>query len=88
MDDPPAPIDPAANPELVGHEAAERQFLDAWNAGRLAHAWLIAGPRGIGKATLAYRIARFVLASGGAAGPALFGPAAPETLARAVTGSG
>ncbi len=68
--------DPAANPLLVGHAAAERAFLDAWNAGRPAHAWLLCGPRGIGKATLAYRIARFVLSGGGEGG--LFG--APESL--------
>ncbi|MCA0424672.1 MAG: DNA polymerase III subunit delta' [Proteobacteria bacterium] len=47
---------------LIGHEAAEREFLDAYRAGRLHHAWLIGGPEGIGKATLAYRIARFLLA--------------------------
>ena len=71
----------------MGQEAAERTVLDAWNAGRMPHAWLITGPRGVGKATLAYRIARFVLAEGGkgAAEPGLFGdalPAAPpQTLA-------
>ncbi len=65
---------PAANPHLLGHAAAEQAFLDAWHSGRLAHAWLICGPRGIGKATLAYRIARFVLAGGGQGG--LFGGSA------------
>ncbi len=48
---------------LFGHAAAQRQFLDAFNAGRPHHAWLIAGPEGIGKATLAWRIARFLLAA-------------------------
>jgi DNA polymerase-3 subunit delta' len=47
---------------LVGHEEAERALLDAYRHGRLPHAWLIGGPAGIGKATLAYRMARFVLA--------------------------
>jgi DNA polymerase-3 subunit delta' len=47
---------------LFGHAAAERAFLDAFSAGRLHHAWLLGGPEGIGKATLAYRIARFLLA--------------------------
>jgi len=56
------PFAPRRNPELVGHEAAENILLDAWNSGRLPHAWLITGPKGIGKATLAYRFARFVLA--------------------------
>ncbi|MFQ5773144.1 MAG: DNA polymerase III subunit delta' [Kiloniellaceae bacterium] len=71
---------PRANPDLLGHEAVERTLLRALRSGRLPHAWLITGPRGIGKATLAYRFARFVL-SGGAEGQggALFG-AAPEGL--------
>jgi DNA polymerase-3 subunit delta' len=45
-----------------GHEAAERQLLDAYRSGRMPPAWLIGGPEGIGKATLAWRLARFVLA--------------------------
>jgi len=56
------PFAPRRNPDLVGHEAAENILLDAWNSGRLPHAWLFTGPKGIGKATLAYRFARFVLA--------------------------
>ncbi|MDX7954035.1 DNA polymerase III subunit delta', partial [Lichenihabitans sp. Uapishka_5] len=47
---------------LVGHAAAERRLLDAYRDGRLHHAWLIGGPAGIGKATLAWRFARFLLA--------------------------
>ena len=47
---------------LFGHEDAERALLDSYQSGRIAHAWLIGGPPGIGKATLAYRLARFVLA--------------------------
>jgi DNA polymerase-3 subunit delta' len=75
--DEPGPAAPRANPLLLGHEAAERRLADAFAGGRLAHAWLIAGPRGIGKATLAYRFARFVLAGGGAGDGGLFaaGPA-------------
>ena len=57
-------LQPRENPDLIGHEAAEAVFLAAWRGGRLPHAWLIAGPEGIGKATLAYRIARFVLSGG------------------------
>ena len=38
---------PRFTPQLVGHEAAERGFLEAWNGGRLAHAWMITGPRGL-----------------------------------------
>jgi DNA polymerase-3 subunit delta' len=47
---------------LHGHEAAEQAFLAAFRSGRIPHAWLIGGEPGIGKATLAYRMARFVLA--------------------------
>jgi DNA polymerase III subunit delta' len=64
--------------ELIGHAGPERMLLDAWNSGRLAHAWLLCGPKGIGKATLAYRFARFVLAGGGEGG-GLFG-GGPESL--------
>ena len=48
---------------LVGHERAEAEMLSAYREGRLAHAWLIGGKEGIGKATLAWRFARFVLAN-------------------------
>ncbi len=74
---------PRRNPDLTGHDEAERTLLDAWASGRLPHAWLIGGPPGIGKATLAFRFARFVLAQGPAeAGAGLFGaPPPPATLA-------
>ncbi len=61
---PPAPP-PRENPDLWGHEAAEEIFLACWRAGRMPHAWLITGPRGVGKATLAFRCARFLLAQQG-----------------------
>ena len=47
---------------FFGHRGAEQAFADAAAAGRLHHAWLIGGPEGIGKATLAYRVARYLLA--------------------------
>ena len=47
---------------LFGQEAAERGFLAAEATGRLHHAWLLTGPRGVGKATLAWRIARHLIA--------------------------
>ena len=56
--------EPRANPALLGQESAEQAFLAAWQSGRLAHGWVLSGPRGIGKETLAFRIARHVLASG------------------------
>lgn len=54
-------LQPRANPRLFGHATAEAAFRRAALSGRLPHAWLIAGPPGIGKATLAYRLARRVL---------------------------
>ena len=54
---------------LLGHEAAEKTMLAAYQSGRLHHAWLLAGPRGIGKATLAWRFARFLLSGEGEGGP-------------------
>jgi DNA polymerase-3 subunit delta' len=53
---------PRATTELFGHALAEATLLAAYRSGRVPHAFLIAGPLGIGKATLAYRMARFVLA--------------------------
>lgn len=47
---------------FFGHEDAEAAILDAYRSGRMPHAWLIGGIAGIGKATLAYRFARFALA--------------------------
>ena len=52
---------------IVGQDRAVRQFLDAWQTRRLHHAWLLAGPRGVGKASFARAAARRVLAD--AAGP-------------------
>src|SRR5262245_31586145 len=48
--------------KLAGHEAAERMLAQTFASGRLHHAWLLAGRAGIGKATLAYRMARYLLA--------------------------
>src|SRR5471032_3513251 len=53
---------PRETSALFGHAEAERALLEAYKGGRIPHAWLIGGPPGIGKATLAYRLARFVLA--------------------------
>ncbi len=47
---------------LLGQAEAEATLLDAYRSGRIHHGWLFGGPKGIGKATLAFRFARFVLA--------------------------
>jgi DNA polymerase III subunit delta' len=52
---------PRANPDLVGHDAAEAALKQLVDSSRLPHALLLSGPRGIGKATLAFRLARYVL---------------------------
>lgn len=62
------PPSPRKNPYFAGHDGAEQTLLQAYNSGRLPHAWLITGPAGIGKATLAFRFARFALARGGGEG--------------------
>lgn len=46
---------------LLGQAEAEREFLHTFDTGRPAHAWLITGRQGIGKATLAFRLARTIL---------------------------
>src|SRR6516164_1673981 len=53
---------PRSTTAFFGHATAEAALLAAYRSGRVPHAFLIAGPQGIGKATLAYRMARFVLA--------------------------
>ncbi len=72
---------PRDTPVLYGQEAAEQAFLAAHATGRLHHGWLLSGPRGVGKATLAWSIARFLLATPPLEDEGLFGaPPAPTTL--------
>lgn len=76
-------IAPRENPQLFGFEAAQQSFVADFESGKLHHAYLITGPKGIGKATFAYRMARYVLGHGALkaqladAGPSLFGDALP-----------
>ncbi len=53
---------PRENETLIGHAEAEAALVAAMRSGRMHHAWLITGPEGVGKATLAYRFARRLLA--------------------------
>jgi len=72
---------PRATARLFGQDAAEQTFLNAHNAGRLPHGWLLTGPKGVGKATFAWRAARFLLATPMDDGDGLFGaPPPPATM--------
>lgn len=55
---------PRANPDLLGQEQAEAHLAAVYAAGRAAHAWLFTGPKGIGKATLAFRLVRWLFRHG------------------------
>jgi DNA polymerase III subunit delta' len=70
---------PRETTTLIGHHKAEAAFLDAYRAGKLHHGWMITGPLGLGKATLAWKIARFLLATPEDDG-GMFAPEPPETL--------
>jgi DNA polymerase-3 subunit delta' len=81
-------------PTPIGHDAAEQVFDRAFAAGRVAHAWLLTGPQGIGKSTLALRIAARILAGGDRndSGAALFGDlpvsdGLPAAAAQVLSGS-
>ena len=66
---------------IFGQHVAEQEFLDAYATGRMHHGWLLTGPRGVGKATLAWSIARFLLATPPIEDDGLFGaPPAPTSL--------
>ncbi|AXI46655.1 DNA polymerase III subunit delta' [Sulfitobacter sp. SK012] len=65
---------------LIGQDAAEAAFVDAFNTSRLHHAWLLTGPRGVGKATLAWRIARFLLTTPAPDAGGMFAPEPATSL--------
>ncbi len=70
---------PRDTEELFGQADAEARFLEAFESGRLHHAWLLTGPQGVGKATMAWRIARFLLTQNGEQnGEGLFGDEPPQ----------
>ena len=55
------PPPPRANPMLFGHTDPQATFAASLEAGRMHHAWLLTGPPGVGKRTLAFRLARRLL---------------------------
>ncbi|WP_372993464.1 DNA polymerase III subunit delta' [Sulfitobacter sp.] len=71
---------PRDTPRLIGQMPAEAAFLDAFNSGKLHHGWLLTGPRGVGKATLAWRLARFLLATPDPDDGGMFAPEPPTSL--------
>ena len=78
---------PRATVNLFGQAQAEQDFLTAFNSQRLHHAWLLSGPRGVGKATLAWRIARFLLATPPESGTGGRAGAWPTRRKRLLSGS-
>lgn len=54
-------LHPRERYDLIGHETAEQNLAEAWSSGRMHHAWLVTGPRGVGKASFVWRAARRIL---------------------------
>jgi DNA polymerase III subunit delta' len=82
--------EPRGNPALVGHDEAARAMAEAARSRRLHHAWLITGPTGLGKATLAYRFARWMLAGqppDGEGAPPLHVPEGDPVFRRVASGA-
>ncbi len=54
---------PRETVRLFGHEDAQRELAETLQRDKVHHGWLLSGPPGIGKATLAYKFAKCLLAS-------------------------
>ena len=52
---------PKVTETLFGHQFAEQEFMNCFKSGKLHHGWLITGAKGIGKATFAWQMAKFLL---------------------------
>ena len=63
MPESPSNISPKNNNFLLGQEKAEHILLDALKNNSMHNSWLLCGIEGIGKATLAYRFAKFLLSA-------------------------
>ena len=55
------PLHPRHRHTLFGHSQAEHRLIESYKSGRFHHAWLVTGPKGVGKATLAYRLVKYLL---------------------------
>ncbi|MCB1530243.1 MAG: DNA polymerase III subunit delta' [Rhodospirillales bacterium] len=77
---------PRQNPDCPGQEEIEKALLQAVNSGALPHALIFAGPGGVGKSTMAFRLARYLLKNGsaGAAQDSLFGESLPPAASLAI----
>ena len=58
-------LEPRDTYELIGHKQNEQFILKAWEKNKIPHALLLSGPKGVGKATFAFRVARFLFSNGG-----------------------
>lgn len=81
LDQEPGAAHPRDTFAFTGHDDAEAALAEGLASGRMHHAWLLAGPKGVGKATLAYRFARSALGAQ-RAGPRPFDVAADDAIAR------
>ncbi len=72
--------EPVEHAELFGHVGEADELARAYRTGKFHHALILSGPRGIGKATFAFRLAHHLLANPQPA-------EAPSTLARPDTAS-
>ena len=82
----PTAPEPRANPDLIAHDKIEKEILRWWETDTVPHTLILTGPQGIGKATFAFRLARFLLTHPDAPGDGLFGAEpAPSSMAVSAT---
>jgi DNA polymerase III subunit delta' len=84
LDKEPGAPHPRETFSFIGHEAEEAAFAEGLRGGRMHHAWLLTGAKGVGKATLAYRVARAALGAK-RIGPRPLDVDPEEQIARRVT---
>ena len=70
---------PRETPRLIGQSRAQADFMESFATSRVHSGWLITGPQGVGKATLAWKIAAFLLSQPLVAADDMFGAPPPPT---------